>query len=126
MVGMPRLGKISRGIRRIANTEVSTTPTTSTRTVNGRRRAGWTRFMARNAGNAYYRHEFMSTIRGCGFLAAQGEFKNRRKSRSRRGYEAEVFFVPKSASLPRRLPFLNSPSRIPGRALEDGYPAAVG
>src|SRR6266540_3229453 len=40
----------------------------------------------------------------------QGEFKNRRKSRSRQGYEAEVFFVPKSASLRRRLPFLNSPS----------------
>src|SRR6266511_5864710 len=42
--------------------------------------------------------------------SAQGEFKNRRKSRSRRGYEAEVFFVPKSASLRPRLPFLNSPS----------------
>ncbi len=44
--------------------------------------------------------------------SAQGEFKNRRKSRSRRGYEAEVFFVPKSASLRRRLPFLNSPSGL--------------
>src|SRR6266542_4648498 len=40
----------------------------------------------------------------------QGEFKNRHKSRSRRRYEAEVFFVPISASLRRRLPFLNSPS----------------
>ncbi|HYV30004.1 MAG TPA: hypothetical protein VEO53_02665 [Candidatus Binatia bacterium] len=29
---------------------------------------------------------------------AQGEFKNHRKSRSRRGNEAEVFFAPKSAS----------------------------
>jgi hypothetical protein len=34
----------------------------------------------------------------------QGEFKNRRKRRSRRGNEAEVFFAPKSASLRRRLP----------------------
>src|SRR6266542_215308 len=33
-----------------------------------------------------------------------GEFTNLRKSRSRRDYEAEVFFVPKSASLRRRLP----------------------
>ena len=39
----------------------------------------------------------------------QGGFKNRRKSRSRRGNEAEVLFAPKSASLRRRLPFLNSP-----------------
>ena len=31
---------------------------------------------------------------------AQGEVKNRRKSRSRRGNEAEVFFAPKSASAP--------------------------
>ncbi len=45
----------------------------------------------------------------------QGEFKNRRKSRSRRGYEAEVFFVPKSASLRLRLPFLNSTSYCGGR-----------
>src|SRR5439155_26172254 len=29
---------------------------------------------------------------------AQGEFKNHRKSRSRRGNEAELFFAPKSAS----------------------------
>ena len=36
----------------------------------------------------------------------QGQFKNRRKSRSHGGYKAEVFFVPKSASLRRRLPFL--------------------
>src|SRR6266704_2564923 len=40
----------------------------------------------------------------------QDKFKNRRKSRSRRGNEAEVFFAPKSASLRRRLPFLNSSS----------------
>ena len=39
---------------------------------------------------------------------AQGGFKNPRKSRSRRGNEAEVFFAPKSASLRRRLPCLNS------------------
>jgi hypothetical protein len=32
------------------------------------------------------------------FVAAQGEFKNRRQSRSGRGTEAEVFFVLKSAS----------------------------
>jgi len=44
-----------------------------------------------------------------GAVEDEGEFKNRRKSGSRRGYEAEVFFVPKSASLPRRLPFLNAP-----------------
>src|SRR5438874_10221181 len=39
---------------------------------------------------------------------SQVEFKNRRKNRSRRDNEAEVFFAPKSASLRRRLPFLNS------------------
>jgi hypothetical protein len=39
---------------------------------------------------------------------SQGAFKNRRKSRSRRGDEAELFFAPKSASLRRRLPFLNT------------------
>src|SRR5437867_3392801 len=39
----------------------------------------------------------------------QGQFKNRRKSRSRRGNEAEVFFVSKSASLRRRLQFLIIP-----------------
>src|SRR2546425_10408230 len=39
----------------------------------------------------------------------QGPFKNRRKRRSRRGNEAEVSFAPKSASLRRRLPFLNAP-----------------
>ena len=44
-----------------------------------------------------------------GAVEDEGEFKNRRKSGSRRGYEAEVFFVRKSASLPRRLPFLNAP-----------------
>jgi hypothetical protein len=37
-----------------------------------------------------------------------GEFKNRRKRRSRRGEEAELFFAPKSASSRRRLPFLNT------------------
>jgi len=31
------------------------------------------------------------------------------KSRSRRGHEADVFFAPKSASSPQRLPFLNTP-----------------
>jgi len=36
----------------------------------------------------------------------QGEFKNRRKSRSRRGNEGEVFFAQKSAS--SRCPFLNT------------------
>src|SRR5881396_4272122 len=41
-------------------------------------------------------------------MRTQGEFQNHRKSRSRRGNEAEVFFAPKSASLRRRLPFLNS------------------
>ncbi len=40
----------------------------------------------------------------------QRELKNRRKGRRRRGNEAEVFFAPKSASLRRRLPFLNTPS----------------
>src|SRR5207244_2330362 len=44
---------------------------------------------------------------------AQGEFKNRRNSRSRRGNEAELFFSPKSASFRRRLPFLNSPWGAP-------------
>src|SRR5881396_2636396 len=39
----------------------------------------------------------------------QGEFKNRRQRRSRRSNDAEVFFAPKSASLRRRLPFLNTP-----------------
>src|SRR5438876_10782688 len=43
------------------------------------------------------------------FFPDRGEFTNRRKSRSRRGNEAEVFFAPKSASLRRRLPFLNTP-----------------
>jgi SAM-dependent MidA family methyltransferase len=42
-------------------------------------------------------------------MNGQGEFKNRRKSHSRRGNEAQVFFAPKSASLSRRLPFLNTP-----------------
>jgi len=38
-----------------------------------------------------------------------GEFENRRESRSRRaGNEAEKLFAPESASLRRRLPFLNS------------------
>src|SRR6266516_7720766 len=44
-----------------------------------------------------------------GLPVNQGELKNRRKSRSRRGNEAEVFFAPKSASSRRRLPFLNTP-----------------
>ena len=39
----------------------------------------------------------------------EDEFKNPRKSRSRRGNEAEVFFAAKSASLRLRLQFLNSP-----------------
>src|SRR3989442_12280786 len=43
---------------------------------------------------------------------AQGQFKIRRRSRSRRGNEAEVFFAPKSAYLRRRLPFLNTPCRL--------------
>ena len=42
------------------------------------------------------------------FNSDQGEFKNRRRSRSRRGNEAEVLFAPKSASSRRRLPFLNT------------------
>src|SRR6266571_594841 len=49
-------------------------------------------------------------------LRRQGGFNNRRKSRSRRGNEAEarlpdrlVFFATKSASLPRRLQFLHTP-----------------
>src|SRR5205809_8108159 len=33
--------------------------------------------------------------------------QNRRKRRSRRGHQAEVFFAPKSAASRRRLPFLN-------------------
>jgi hypothetical protein len=33
------------------------------------------------------------------YAAPQDEFKNRRKTRSRRGNEAEVFFAPKSAAL---------------------------
>jgi hypothetical protein len=41
-------------------------------------------------------------------VALRGEFKNHRKSRSRRGNEAVVFFGPKSASLRRRLQFINS------------------
>src|SRR5439155_464554 len=44
-----------------------------------------------------------------GWLPSEAEFKNRRKSRSRRGNEAEVFFAPKSASLRRLLPFFNTP-----------------
>jgi hypothetical protein len=43
---------------------------------------------------------------GTARLRLQGEFKNRRKTRSRRGNEAEVFFALKSASLGRRLRFL--------------------
>ena|SRR5438552_2905708 len=38
----------------------------------------------------------------------QGDLKNRRRRRSLRGNEAEVFFPPKSASLRRRLRCLNS------------------
>src|SRR6266478_6394909 len=41
----------------------------------------------------------------------QSEFKNRRKSRSRRGDEAEVFLALKSASSRRRLPFLDTACR---------------
>ena len=41
------------------------------------------------------------------------EFNNRRKSRSRRGNEAELFFAPKSASSRRRLPLtLSKHARI--------------
>ena len=69
-------------------------------------------------------------------LKRQGEFKNHRKSRSRRGDEAEacppdrqVVFAPKSASLRRRLPFLNSPclkeecdmDACPGHAVPKGH-----
>src|SRR6266516_2951852 len=43
-------------------------------------------------------------------LGTQGEFKNRRKSRSRRGNGAEVVFAPKFAAVRRRLPFLNTPA----------------
>src|SRR2546422_5285098 len=40
---------------------------------------------------------------------SQGEFKNLRKTRSRRGNEAELFFAPESAFSRRRLPFFNTP-----------------
>src|SRR5438045_536279 len=43
-----------------------------------------------------------------GLARSKGEFKNRRKSRSRRRSEAELFLEPKSASSRRRLPFLNT------------------
>jgi hypothetical protein len=39
---------------------------------------------------------------------AQGEFQNRRKSRSRRGNEMELFFALESASSRRRLLFSNT------------------
>ena len=52
-----------------------------------------------------------------------GEFKCRRKSRSRRGNEAEVFFAPKSASLRRRLPFSNTPWHTMRRQRLQGEPA---
>src|SRR5213594_1720244 len=39
---------------------------------------------------------------------AQRELKNRRQSRSRRGDKADVVFAPESASLRRRLQFLNT------------------
>src|SRR5438309_9806495 len=45
MVGIPKVGKMSRGICRNANTAPSTRATTTTTRVNGRRRAGWTKFM---------------------------------------------------------------------------------
>src|SRR5690242_19102974 len=47
MVGMPRVGKISRGIWRTATSEPSANAATSTRIVNGRRRATRTRFIGR-------------------------------------------------------------------------------
>src|SRR6266446_6067884 len=50
-------------------------------------------------------HPIIRLMRGLN----QGEFKNRHKSRSRRGNEAELFFAPKSASSRRRLPSLNTP-----------------
>src|SRR5256885_1501758 len=50
-----------------------------------------------------------ATVLYCAAPSNQGEFTNRRNRRSRRGNEAEVFFAPKSASSPRRLPFLNTP-----------------
>jgi hypothetical protein len=39
-------------------------------------------------------------------IRTQAEFKHRRKTRSRRGHEAELFFALKSASSRRRLPLL--------------------
>jgi hypothetical protein len=42
-------------------------------------------------------------------VKSQSQFKNRRKNRSRRGDEAELFFAPKSAFFRPRLPFLNTP-----------------
>src|SRR6266581_1725810 len=54
-----------------------------------------------------------SPVPGCvAFQLTQGEFKNRRKRRSRRGNEAEVFSAPKSASSRRRLPSLNTPCQL--------------
>src|SRR5207247_8868004 len=40
---------------------------------------------------------------------AKAYLKTRRKGRRRRADETEVFFAPKSASLGRRLPFLDTP-----------------
>src|SRR5438477_3083779 len=48
----------------------------------------------------------------------QRDLKNRRRGRSRRGNEAEVFFSPKSAPLRRRLVCLNSPRPHDGAHLD--------
>src|ERR1043166_7537680 len=46
MVGIPKVGKMSRGICLSAMTEPSATAITAAMTVRGLRRAGWTRFIA--------------------------------------------------------------------------------
>src|SRR5438034_1560200 len=58
----------------------------------------------------------LSAVGGQVSVVPQGEFKSRRKSRSRRGNEAEVFFAQKSATSPRRLPCLNTPCVVPSTA----------
>src|SRR5664280_2411007 len=47
MVGMPRVGKISRGIFRSASAAPRATAITATMMVNGRRNAGWTRVIVK-------------------------------------------------------------------------------
>src|SRR6266567_1851391 len=64
MVGMPRVGKMSRGICRSATSDPNARAVTMTSTVKGRRSAGWTRFMRKHAlaCNTYYNGVTLSTM----------------------------------------------------------------